>query len=87
MDTVDVVVPMPNDKRALSGYLKMFGSFLDDQSLVQGTITIADKASTDSAWRVECARSHPRVVGASAPLLLPHTRVLTAGQLDREGVA
>jgi len=72
--TVDVVVPVPNDKRALSGYLKMLRSFLDDQSL---------------AWRVirEFARSNPRVVDASASLLLPPAGALTACQVDREGVA
>lgn len=70
--TVDVVVPVHNEERALPGCLQALRSYLDDQFPFEWTITVVDNASTDGVLRVatECAACDD------------HVRVL---HLDRKG--
>lgn len=50
--TVDVVVPVYNEQRALPGCVKVLTSHLADEFPFQWTITIVDNASTDGTLRV-----------------------------------
>ncbi|MGH3783847.1 MAG: glycosyltransferase [Pseudonocardiaceae bacterium] len=50
--TVDVVVPVHNEERALPGCLQVLRSYLDDQFPFEWTITVVDNASTDGVLRV-----------------------------------
>ncbi|MBV9164198.1 MAG: bifunctional glycosyltransferase family 2/GtrA family protein [Pseudonocardiales bacterium] len=50
--TVDVVVPVYNEERALPGCLQVLRSYLDDQFPFEWTITVVDNASTDGVLRV-----------------------------------
>ncbi len=61
--TVDVVVPVYNEERALPGCLRVLRSYLDDQFPFEWTITVVDNASTDGVLRVatEFAESDDRV--------------------------
>jgi putative flippase GtrA len=61
--TVDVVVPVFNEERALPGCLRVLRSFLDEQFPFAWTITVVDNASTDGVLRVatEIAESDDRV--------------------------
>ncbi|MGH3719714.1 MAG: glycosyltransferase [Pseudonocardiaceae bacterium] len=61
--TVDVVVPVYNEERALPGCLHVLRSYLDDQFPFEWTITVVDNASTDGVLRVanEFAESDDRV--------------------------
>jgi putative flippase GtrA len=61
--TVDVVVPVHNEERALPGCLQVLRSYLDDQFPFEWTITVVDNASTDGVLRVarELAESDDRV--------------------------
>jgi putative flippase GtrA len=61
--TVDVVVPVYNEERALPGCLRVLRSYLDDQFPFEWTITVVDNASTDGVLRVasELAESDDRV--------------------------
>jgi putative flippase GtrA len=61
--TVDVVVPVYNEERALPGCLRVLRSYLDDQFPFEWTITVVDNASTDGVLQVawELAESDDRV--------------------------
>lgn len=61
--TVDVVVPVYNEERALPGCLRVLRSYLDDQFPFEWTITVVDNASTDGVLRVarEFASTDDRV--------------------------
>lgn len=61
--TVDVVVPVYNEERALPGCLQVLRSYLDDQFPFEWTITVVDNASTDGVLRVatELAECDDRV--------------------------
>ena len=61
--TVDVVVPVFNEQRALPGCLRVLRSFLEEQFPFAWTITVVDNASTDGVLRVatEIAESDDRV--------------------------
>jgi putative flippase GtrA len=61
--TVDVVVPVYNEERALPGCLRVLRSYLHDQFPFEWTITVVDNASTDGVLRVatEFAESDDRV--------------------------
>ncbi|MGH3831008.1 MAG: glycosyltransferase [Pseudonocardiaceae bacterium] len=61
--TVDVVVPVYNEERALPGCLRVLRSYLEDQFPFEWTITVVDNASTDSVLRVahEFASTDDRV--------------------------
>ncbi len=63
MATVDVVVPVYNEERALPGCLEVLRSYLDDQFPFEWTITVVDNASTDGVLRVakELAERDDRV--------------------------
>jgi putative flippase GtrA len=50
--TVDVVVPVYNEERALPGCLRVLRSYLEDQFPFEWTITVVDNASTDEVLRV-----------------------------------
>jgi len=50
--TVDVVVPVYNEERALPGCLQVLRTYLDDQFPFDWTITVVDNASTDAVLRV-----------------------------------
>ena len=50
--TVDVVVPVFNEERALPGCLRVLRSFLEEQFPFAWTITVVDNASTDGVLRV-----------------------------------
>jgi len=50
--TVDVVVPVHNEQRALPGCLQVLRAYLDDQFPFEWTITVVDNASTDEVLRV-----------------------------------
>lgn len=61
--TVDVVVPVYNEERALPGCLQVLRRHLRDQFPFEWTITVVDNASTDGVLRVasEIAASDDRV--------------------------
>jgi putative flippase GtrA len=61
--TVDVVIPVFNEERALPGCLRVLRSFLEDQFPFAWTITVVDNASTDGVLQVatELAKSDDRV--------------------------
>ncbi|MGB8961105.1 MAG: bifunctional glycosyltransferase family 2/GtrA family protein [Pseudonocardiaceae bacterium] len=61
--TVDVVVPVHNEERALPGCLQVLRSYLHDQFPFEWTITVVDNASTDGVLRVarELAERDDRV--------------------------
>ncbi len=61
--TVDVVVPVYNEERALPGCLQVLRSYLHDQFPFEWTITVVDNASTDGVLRVatELAESDDRI--------------------------
>jgi putative flippase GtrA len=61
--TVDVVVPVYNEERALPGCLQVLRSYLDDQFPFEWTITVVDNASTDGVLEVarELAAGDDRV--------------------------
>ncbi|MGH3827051.1 MAG: glycosyltransferase [Pseudonocardiaceae bacterium] len=61
--TVDVVVPVYNEERALPGCLRVLRSYLEDQFPFEWTITVVDNASTDGVLRVahEFASTDDRV--------------------------
>jgi putative flippase GtrA len=50
--TVDVVVPVYNEERALRGCLNVLESYLDERFPFQWTITIVDNASTDGTLSI-----------------------------------
>src|SRR5919199_3218313 len=61
--TVDVVVPVYNEERALPGCLQVLCSYLCDQFPFEWTVTVVDNASTDGVLRVasELAASDERI--------------------------
>ncbi|MGH3797616.1 MAG: glycosyltransferase [Pseudonocardiaceae bacterium] len=61
--TVDVVVPVHNEERALPGCLQVLRAHLEAQFPFDWTITVVDNASTDGVLRVatELAESDDRV--------------------------
>jgi glycosyltransferase involved in cell wall biosynthesis len=61
--TVDVIVPVYNEERALPGCLKVLRAHLDEQFPLPWTITVVDNASTDDTLRVatELADADDRV--------------------------
>ena len=61
--TVDVVVPVYNEERALPGCLQVLRSYLRDQFPFEWTITVVDNASTDGVLQVagELAASDDRI--------------------------
>jgi putative flippase GtrA len=61
--TVDVVIPVYNEERALPGCLKVLRSYLGEQMPFAWTITVVDNASTDDTLRVatELADADDRV--------------------------
>ncbi|HEY6424534.1 MAG TPA: glycosyltransferase [Pseudonocardiaceae bacterium] len=61
--TVDVVVPVYNEERALPGCISVLRSYLDAQFPFEWTITVVDNASTDGVLRVamQLAESDDRV--------------------------
>ncbi|MBV9315461.1 MAG: bifunctional glycosyltransferase family 2/GtrA family protein [Pseudonocardia sp.] len=61
--TVDVVVPVYNEERALPGCIKVLSTHLAEQFPFAWTITVVDNASTDATLRVarELAESDKRV--------------------------
>ena len=61
--TVDVVIPVFNEERALPGCVRVLRSFLEDQFPFAWTITVVDNASTDGVLQVakELAESDDRV--------------------------
>ena len=50
--TVDVIVPVHNEQRALPGCLQVLRSYLDAEFPFEWTITVVDNASTDGVLRV-----------------------------------
>jgi putative flippase GtrA len=50
--TVDVVVPVYNEQRALRGCVEVLMSYLDERFPFQWTITIVDNASTDGTLQI-----------------------------------
>ncbi|NKE61969.1 glycosyltransferase [Lentzea sp. PSKA42] len=50
--TVDVVIPVYNEERALPGCVDILKSYLDEQFPFEWTITIVDNASTDATLAV-----------------------------------
>lgn len=50
--TVDVVIPVYNEERALPGCVEVLKSYLDEQFPFEWTITIVDNASTDATLAV-----------------------------------
>ena len=70
--TVDVVIPVYNEERALPGCLRVLSAHLADQFPFDWTITVVDNASTDGTARVARELAEE----------LPGVRVLT---LDRKG--
>jgi glycosyltransferase involved in cell wall biosynthesis/putative flippase GtrA len=63
MATVDVVVPVHNEERALPGCVRFLRCFLEDQFPFEWTITVVDNASTDGVLQVatELAESDDRI--------------------------
>jgi putative flippase GtrA len=61
--TVDVVIPVFNEERALPGCVQVLRSFLGDQFPFAWTITVVDNASTDGVLQVakQLAESDHRV--------------------------
>nr|WP_083466256.1 bifunctional glycosyltransferase family 2/GtrA family protein [Kibdelosporangium sp. MJ126-NF4]CEL14757.1 glycosyl transferase, family 2 [Kibdelosporangium sp. MJ126-NF4]CTQ96613.1 glycosyl transferase, family 2 [Kibdelosporangium sp. MJ126-NF4] len=61
--TVDVVVPVYNEQRALRGCVDVLRSYLDEQFPFQWTVTIVDNASTDDTLAIagELAEADDRV--------------------------
>ncbi len=61
--TVDVVVPVYNEERALPGCIKVLTAHLTDEFPFEWTITVVDNASTDGTLRVatELADADDRV--------------------------
>jgi putative flippase GtrA len=61
--TVDVVVPVHNQERALPGCIRVLRSYLQAQLPFEWTITVVDNASTDGVLRVatELAEADDRV--------------------------
>lgn len=61
--TVDVVVPVYNEERALPGCVQVLRSYLHDQFPFEWTITVVDNASTDGVLRVasELAAADDRI--------------------------
>ncbi len=61
--TVDVVVPVHNEERALPGCLQVLRSYLHAQFPFEWTITVVDNGSTDGVLRVatELAESDDRI--------------------------
>jgi putative flippase GtrA len=61
--TVDVVVPVYNEERALRGCVDVLKSYLDERFPFQWTITIVDNASTDGTMSIatELAESSEQV--------------------------
>jgi putative flippase GtrA len=56
--TVEVVVPVYNEQRALPGCIQVLHRYLDDNLDYDWTITIVDNASTDDTTGVETALAH-----------------------------
>lgn len=50
--TVDVVIPVYNEERALRGCVDVLKSYLDEQLPFEWTITIVDNASTDATLAI-----------------------------------
>ncbi|WP_281170361.1 bifunctional glycosyltransferase family 2/GtrA family protein [Amycolatopsis nigrescens] len=50
--TIDVVVPVYNEQRALPGCIQVLRDFLDSELLVEWRITVVDNASTDGTLEV-----------------------------------
>ncbi|MFD8914627.1 glycosyltransferase [Streptomyces sp. NPDC059575] len=50
--TVDVVIPVYNEERALRGCVEVLKSYLDEQFPFEWTITIVDNASTDATLAI-----------------------------------
>lgn len=50
--TVEIVVPVYNEERALDRSIRRLRRYLDEQFPFDATVTIADNASTDRTWEV-----------------------------------
>ncbi|KAB8197855.1 glycosyltransferase [Nonomuraea phyllanthi] len=53
--SVDIVIPVLNEQRALPGCVRTLARFLDDGFPLPWRITIVDNGSTDATWPVACA--------------------------------
>ncbi|HUR08790.1 MAG TPA: glycosyltransferase, partial [Nonomuraea sp.] len=61
--TVDIVIPVLNEQRALPGCIRTLNTFLGDSFPLPWRITIVDNGSIDGTWRVArgLSREFPRV--------------------------
>jgi len=61
--TVDIVIPVLNEERALPGCISTLCEFLQEGLPFPWTVTIVDNGSTDRTWQVACAlaEQHPAV--------------------------
>ena len=61
--TVDIVIPVLDEERALPGCVHTLTAFLEESFPLPWRVTIADNGSTDGTWRtaLELAREHPQV--------------------------
>lgn len=61
--TVDIVIPVLNEQRALPGCIRTLNAFLGDSFPLPWRITIVDNGSIDGTWRVarSLSREFPRV--------------------------
>ncbi|MEV4220278.1 glycosyltransferase [Nonomuraea sp. NPDC049725] len=61
--TVDIVIPVYNEERALPGCVRTLTAFLDDSFPMPWRITIVDNGSTDATWQIAqaLASGHSRV--------------------------
>ncbi|NRQ34939.1 glycosyltransferase [Nonomuraea sp. NN258] len=53
--TVDIVIPVLNEERALPGCVRTLAAFLDDSFPLPWRITIVDNGSTDGTWPIATA--------------------------------
>lgn len=68
--TVDIVIPVLDEERALPGCIETLCAFLEEGFPFDWSITIADNGSTDGTWQcaVEAARRHDRVQARRVPV-------------------
>ncbi|MFI7113550.1 glycosyltransferase [Nonomuraea sp. NPDC050227] len=61
--TVDIVIPVLNEERALPGCVRTLAAFLEDRFPLPWRITVVDNGSTDDTWPIatRLAAEHDRV--------------------------
>ncbi|EME64708.1 glycosyltransferase [Amycolatopsis decaplanina] len=68
--TVEIVIPVLNEERALRGCITTLSAFLGDGFPFPWSITIADNGSTDRTWEIatELAERNPRISARRVPV-------------------